>query len=82
MDAQQAAVFALVIGAFMGLIKIIERQVDKRNGNRSLLTSDERKTLYDTGRCAKDIVEISKNQTKILSGIDRRTAVMDERTRR
>lgn len=74
-----AATAALVFGAIIALVKVIEKKYDKRNGNKSVLTADERRTLYDTGRSAEAIVDIGKAQTKILGGMNTRLAVMDER---
>ncbi len=67
--------------AILGLIEVVKIYAKKRNGGASTLQSDERKVLYDTGRHCETLVGIAKQQTKILTGIDKTLAVMDERTK-
>ncbi len=65
----------------LGLVEVVKIYAKKHNGKKgaSVLTSAERKCIYDTERHAAAQVDIAKSQTKILTGVDKTLAVMDER---
>lgn len=82
MHAVDAGAYGAIAAVAFGLVEVVKRLVDKRNGGRHVLSSDERRAIFDTARSVRTLEQIAGTQTEILSELKTTLAVLSDRQQR
>lgn len=82
MHALDAGIYGGAVAIAIGMVEVVKRLIDKRNGLNHGLTSDERRAIFDTARSVRTLEQIAGMQTEILSDVKTTLAVLSDRQQR
>ena len=82
MHALDAGIYGGAVAIAIGLVELIKRLIDKRNGLNHGLTSDERRAIFDTARSVRTLERVAETSAETLSDVKTILAVLSDRQQR